>query len=112
MSVIDVPGHERFVRTMVAGATGIDLFLLCIAADDGVMPQTREHTAVLRALAIDAGVVAITKTDLAAAGPRGGGGRRAHSQGRDRAQALLEHLDKDKVTLRCGDEHVLRRNRQ
>ncbi len=39
--MVDVPGHERFVRTMVAGATGIDLFLLCIAADDGVMPQTR-----------------------------------------------------------------------
>src|SRR5919202_5383611 len=47
LSVIDVPGHERFVRNMVAGATGIDLFLICIAADDGVMPQTREHLAVL-----------------------------------------------------------------
>ncbi|MEA2438719.1 MAG: selenocysteine-specific elongation factor, partial [Thermoleophilaceae bacterium] len=41
VSVVDVPGHERFVRTMVAGATGIDMFLLCVAADDGVMPQTR-----------------------------------------------------------------------
>ena len=50
LSVIDVPGHERFVRTMVAGATGIDLFLMTIAADDGVMPQTREHAAVLEAL--------------------------------------------------------------
>ena len=48
LSVVDVPGHERFVRTMVAGASGIDLFLLCVAADDGVMPQTREHLAVLR----------------------------------------------------------------
>jgi selenocysteine-specific elongation factor len=65
MSVIDVPGHERFVRTMVAGATGIDLFLMAIAADDGVMPQTREHAAVLLALGIDTGVVAITKSDLA-----------------------------------------------
>ena len=46
--MIDVPGHERFVRTMVAGATGIDLYLMVIAADDGVMPQTREHAAVLR----------------------------------------------------------------
>ncbi|HWK17458.1 MAG TPA: selenocysteine-specific translation elongation factor [Solirubrobacteraceae bacterium] len=65
MSVIDVPGHERFVRTMVAGATGIDLYLFTIAADDGVMPQTREHAAVLRALAVDLGVVAVTKSDLA-----------------------------------------------
>ena len=63
--MIDVPGHERFVRTMVAGATGIDLYLMTIAADDGVMPQTREHAAVLRALGIEAGVVAITKSDLA-----------------------------------------------
>lgn len=64
LSVVDVPGHERFVRTMVAGATGIDLFLLCVAADDGVMPQTREHLAVLRQLGIDTGVVAITKADV------------------------------------------------
>jgi selenocysteine-specific elongation factor len=64
MSVVDVPGHERFVRTMVAGATGIDLFLLVVAADDGVMPQTREHVAVLRMLGVGAGVVAVTKTDL------------------------------------------------
>jgi selenocysteine-specific elongation factor len=63
--VIDVPGHERFVRTMVAGATGIDLFLMTIAADDGVMPQTREHAAVLRALGVSTGVVAVTKGDLA-----------------------------------------------
>jgi selenocysteine-specific elongation factor len=65
LSVIDVPGHERFVRTMVAGATGIDLYLMTIAADDGVMPQTREHAAVLRALDVRTGVVAVTKTDLA-----------------------------------------------
>src|SRR4029079_5337069 len=45
LSLVDVPGHERFVRTMVAGASGVDMFLLCIAADDGVMPQTREHLA-------------------------------------------------------------------
>jgi selenocysteine-specific elongation factor len=63
LSVIDVPGHERFVRTMVAGATGIDMFLLCVAADDGVMPQTREHMAVLRGLGVEAGVVAVTKAD-------------------------------------------------
>jgi selenocysteine-specific elongation factor len=65
LSVVDVPGHERFVRTMVAGASGIDLFLLCVAADDGVMPQTREHMAVLRQLGVEAGVVAVTKADLA-----------------------------------------------
>ncbi len=64
LSVVDVPGHERFVRTMVAGATGIDLFLLAVAADDGVMPQTREHRAVLRALDVTTGVVAVTKSDL------------------------------------------------
>ena len=65
LSVVDVPGHERFVRTMVAGATGIDLYLMVVAADDGVMPQTREHAAVLAALGVGAGVVAITKADLA-----------------------------------------------
>ena len=64
LSVVDVPGHERFVRTMVAGATGIDLYLLCVAADDGVMPQTLEHWAVLRHLGVSDGVVAITKADL------------------------------------------------
>jgi selenocysteine-specific elongation factor len=65
LSVVDVPGHERFVRTMVAGASGIDLFLLCVAADDGVMAQTREHLAVLRQLEVTDGVVAITKGDAA-----------------------------------------------
>jgi selenocysteine-specific elongation factor len=65
LSVVDVPGHERFVRTMVAGATGIDLYLMTIAADDGVMPQTREHATVLAALGVDVGVVAVTKADLA-----------------------------------------------
>jgi selenocysteine-specific elongation factor len=69
LSLIDVPGHERFVRTMVAGASGIDLFLMVIAADDGVMPQTLEHAEVLRALGIQSGVVAVTKADLADPGP-------------------------------------------
>ncbi|HEX8648121.1 MAG TPA: selenocysteine-specific translation elongation factor, partial [Thermoleophilaceae bacterium] len=64
LSVVDVPGHERFVRTMVAGASGVDMFLLCVAADDGVMPQTREHLAVLRQLGVDRGVVAVTKSDV------------------------------------------------
>jgi selenocysteine-specific elongation factor len=65
VSVVDVPGHERFVRTMVAGATGIDFHLMVIAADDGVMPQTLEHAEVLAALGIEHGVVAITKCDRA-----------------------------------------------
>jgi selenocysteine-specific elongation factor len=65
VSVVDVPGHERFVRTMVAGATGIDLYLMVVAADDGVMPQTREHAAVLEALGVSIGVVAVTKADVA-----------------------------------------------
>jgi selenocysteine-specific elongation factor len=69
LSVIDVPGHERFVRTMVAGATGIDLYVMAIAADDGVMPQTREHAAVLRALDVQRGVVAVTRSDLTSAEP-------------------------------------------
>ncbi len=64
MSIVDVPGHEKFVRNMVAGASGIDIFLLAVAADDGVMPQTREHMAVIQLLDIPQGVVAITKTDL------------------------------------------------
>ncbi len=63
LGIVDVPGHERFVSTMVAGATGIDLFMLVVAADDGVMPQTREHLAVLEALQVPAGVVALTKAD-------------------------------------------------
>jgi selenocysteine-specific elongation factor len=64
LSLVDVPGHERFVRTMIAGASGIDTFLLVVAADDGPMPQTREHLAVLRALGVQRGVVALTKVDL------------------------------------------------
>ncbi|MHB1381500.1 MAG: selenocysteine-specific translation elongation factor [Thermoleophilia bacterium] len=64
LSVIDVPGHERFVRNMVAGASGIDIFLLVVAADDGVMPQTREHMAIIEMLGIPRGVVAVTKADI------------------------------------------------
>ena len=63
LSVIDVPGHERFVRTMVAGATGIDLFLLVIDAAEGARPQTLEHLAILRFLGLEQGVVAVTKAD-------------------------------------------------
>jgi selenocysteine-specific elongation factor len=63
VSVVDVPGHEGLVRTMVAGATGIDLVLIVIAADEGVMPQTREHIAICELLGITRGVVALTKID-------------------------------------------------
>ena len=62
-SLVDVPGHERFVKNMVSGASGVDAFLLVVAADDGVMPQTREHLDVLRVLGVGRGVVALTKTD-------------------------------------------------
>src|SRR5215471_10970493 len=61
LSVVDVPGHERFVRTMVAGASGIDLVLLVVACDDGVMPQTREHLDICLLLGIPRAVVALTK---------------------------------------------------
>jgi selenocysteine-specific elongation factor len=64
-SVVDVPGHEGFVRNMVAGATGVDLALLVVAADEGVMPQTVEHLEILRVLGVARGVVALTKCDLA-----------------------------------------------
>ena len=63
VSLIDVPGHERFVRAMVAGATGIDLFLLVVDAAEGPRPQTHEHVEILRLLGIERGVVAVTKSD-------------------------------------------------
>jgi selenocysteine-specific elongation factor len=65
VSVVDVPGHERFVRTMAVGARSTDLALLCVAADDGVMPQTEEHAAILRVLSVRRALVAVTKVDLA-----------------------------------------------
>ncbi len=64
LGVVDVPGHEAFVRNMVAGATGIDLALLVIAADEGIMPQTQEHSNILRLLGVRGGVVALSKSDL------------------------------------------------
>jgi selenocysteine-specific elongation factor len=63
LGIVDVPGHERFIKNMLAGAVGIDIALLVIAADDSVMPQTREHLAILRLLDVRHGVVAITKCD-------------------------------------------------
>lgn len=64
VAMIDVPGHERFVKNMLAGSTGVDIGLLVVAADDGVMPQTREHLAILELLGIKRLVVALTKIDL------------------------------------------------
>lgn len=64
VGVVDVPGHERFIRTMVAGAVGIDLVVLVVAADEGVMPQTREHLDICGLLGIRGGLVALTKADL------------------------------------------------
>jgi selenocysteine-specific elongation factor len=66
VGIVDVPGHERLIRNMLAGATGIDLVLLVIAADEGVMPQTREHLDILRFLDVERGVVVLNKIDLIA----------------------------------------------
>jgi selenocysteine-specific elongation factor len=64
LGIVDVPGHEKFVKTMVAGACGIDLVILIIAADDGIMPQTREHLDICRLLGINRGIIVLTKIDL------------------------------------------------
>src|SRR6516225_3906149 len=64
LGIVDVPGHERFIKNMLAGATGIDLAVLVIAADDSVMPQTREHLEILQLLGLRRGVIALTKCDL------------------------------------------------
>src|ERR1700734_3392781 len=68
LGFVDVPGHERFVRNMLAGVGGIDMVLLVIAADEGIKPQTREHFDICRLLAIRRGITVLTKTDT------GGGG--------------------------------------
>ncbi|MEY4374658.1 MAG: hypothetical protein RL760_825, partial [Candidatus Eisenbacteria bacterium] len=62
--LVDVPGHERFVKNMLAGAGGVDLVLLVVAADEGVMPQTREHLAIVKLLGVERGVIVLTKADL------------------------------------------------
>ena len=63
VGIVDVPGHEKFVKNMMSGATGIDIVMLVIAADDGIMPQTREHFDIVRLLGIDHGIIVITKCD-------------------------------------------------
>src|SRR5213076_3024568 len=64
VSIVDVPGHEHFISNMLAGVGGIDLAMLVVAADEGLMPQTREHLAILDLLGVRSGVVAVTKRDL------------------------------------------------
>jgi len=64
LGIVDVPGHEKFVKNMVAGATGIDIVVMVIAADEGVMPQTREHMEICTLLGVQHGLIAMTKTDL------------------------------------------------
>ncbi len=64
VGIVDVPGHERFIKNMVAGATGLDAVLLVVAADDGVMPQTREHLEIMELLGLRRGMVVVTKVDL------------------------------------------------
>ena len=99
LSLIDVPGHERFVRTMVAGASGIDLFLLVIDAGEGARPQTHEHLAILRLLGIEHGVVAVTKADavdaetleLALEGRGEERGVADHAEGKPERRDLFEH---------------------
>src|SRR5881396_3027929 len=65
LGIVDVPGHERFIKNMLAGATGIDLAMLLVAADDSVMPQTREHLEILQLLGLRHGLVVLSKCDLA-----------------------------------------------
>ncbi|MGZ8330999.1 MAG: GTP-binding protein, partial [Rhodoplanes sp.] len=65
LGFVDVPGHEKFVHNMLAGATGIDFMLMVVAADDGPMPQTTEHLAIIQLLGVERGIVALTKADLA-----------------------------------------------
>ena len=95
LSVVDVPGHERFVRTMVAGATGIDLFLLVIDAGEGARPQTHEHLAILRLLGIERGVVALTKIDAVDA--------ETVELAEEEARELVPDADVVRVSARTGE---------
>jgi selenocysteine-specific elongation factor len=95
LSVIDVPGHERFVRTMVAGATGIDVFLLVIDAGEGARPQTLEHLAILRLLGIERGVVALTKIDAVDADTA--------ELAEDEARELVPAAEVVRVSARTGE---------
>jgi len=126
LGVIDVPGHEKFIRTMAAGVTGIDAALLVIAADDGIMPQTLEHLAILRLLGVRRGAVALTKIDRADAQQLArveadieallantdfAGAQifrtNATSEGDAGVKALLAHLATMAAALPAGDERRL-----
>jgi len=123
LGVIDVPGHEKFIRTMASGVTGIDVALLVVALDDGIMPQTREHLAILELLGVRRGVVALTKADrvdaaridqverevgaLLAATPLAGAPvfvTRATVPGDPGVAALLAHLRAFEAALPLRDE--------
>jgi selenocysteine-specific elongation factor len=95
LSLIDVPGHERFVRNMVAGATGIDLFLLVVDAGEGPRQQTREHLEILRLLGVGAGVVAATKVDAV--------GREQVASAVDEARELVPGVEVVPVSARTGE---------
>jgi selenocysteine-specific elongation factor len=126
LGVIDVPGHEKFIRTMAAGVTGIDAALLVIAADDGIMPQTLEHLAILRLLGVRRGAVALTKIDRvgherlaqlegeidALLAPTDFHGAQifrtnATTEGDSGVAALLHHLAQMAATLPANDERRL-----
>ncbi len=62
--IVDVPGHEKFVKNMLAGVSGIDVVLMVIAADEGIMPQTKEHLEILQLLNVNKGIIVLTKTDM------------------------------------------------
>ncbi len=89
---IDVPGHERFVSNMLAGAAGIDVLLLVIAADESIKPQTREHFDICRLLGVKRGVVALTKSD---------GSERENRSGTRRAEESIERRGSKRVCERC-----------
>ncbi|MFL5900071.1 MAG: selenocysteine-specific translation elongation factor [Solirubrobacterales bacterium] len=95
LSLVDVPGHECFVRTMIAGASGIDAFLLVVAADDGPMPQTNEHLTVLRALGVEMGVVALSRCDLV--------GSKARRTSAAATAALVPDAPLIEVSVRTGE---------
>ena len=97
---VDVPGHEKFVRNMLAGATGIDFVLLVVAADDGVMPQTMEHLAIVDLLGISHGIVALSKVDLVPPARR----EQVIQEIRDRLSGTrLAHIDIAPVSAVTGD---------
>ena len=98
VGIVDVPGHENFVKTMVAGASGMDGVILVVAADDGIMPQTREHLDILTLLGIRHGLVALTKID------------RVDAEQRELARAELDGLPPRHVPRRGADPAGLQRD--